>query len=290
MKTASVPSVLSSFSKAVSRGAALNFGLSGGKHCESTCRHHPANFNAGEGGSEVCYAVGVELRGDRVQLKNKLGRHESTTPHKLVGSALVELEREAMYDQPARPWFRFSTGGSLPSKRRATADRRFVPLLTMLLAHLHKRGTPVHLPIESAAKARFYRGVVGCLAVVRESLQTSNMCPDTIATHAIPEGPCSFTAGEDVPAGPRKRLRVIAAARAAAAAWSKRTGRKTIVCPAVVVGWLSRSKSTCGGRTEEQVAEWRAGAKCGSCTACALKHIDVVYPAHGVSLAKVRAK
>jgi len=127
------------------------------------------------------------------------------------------------------------------------------------------------------------------LAVVRESLQTKKMTPETIASHPIPEGPVSFTAGEDVPAGPNKRARVIAAAREAAAAWARLTGRKTIVCPAVVVSFLSRSKSTNGGRSPEQLADWRARAKCGSCTACALAHVDVVYPAHGVSMVK-RAK
>jgi hypothetical protein len=279
-----IPSVLSTFGKAIAGAAALNFGRSGGRNCESTCRHHPDNFNAGEGGSEVCYAVGIEQRGDRAQLANKLDRHEQTPASRIVGAALVELEREALYDIPARPWFRFSTGGSLPSPRRAAADRLFIPRIVALLTFLAKRGTPVHLPVESAKKARWYRRMIGGLAVVRESLQTPRMTPDTIENHPIPDGPVSFTAGEDVPAGPNKRGRVIAAARAAAAAWARRTGRKTVVCPAVVVSFLSRSKATCGGRSKEQIDLWRAGAKCGACTACALAHIDVVYPAHGVSM------
>ena len=65
-----------------------------------------------------------------------------------------------------------------------------------------------------------------------------------------------------------------------AAAWAQRTGRKTIVCPAVRVSFLSRTKAGRGARSAEQVKQWRNGAKCGSCTACACPLMDIVYPAH----------
>jgi hypothetical protein len=98
-----------------------------------------------------------------------------------------------------------------------------------------------------------------------------------IAAHAIPAGAVSFTAGENVGKGSDKRRRILAAAVAAAAAWSARTGRKTIVCPAVRVSFLSRYKN---GKTRDENRAWRESAKCGSCTACAQSHIDIVYPAH----------
>lgn len=272
--------VLGSFSKGVDGAASLNFGRSGGANCETSCRHHPAHYPAGAARDGICYALVVENRHDRVQLKDKLDRHEAAEASKLVGKALHELEREALYKKPPRPWFRISTNGALPKPAAALADRLFIPRFRALLAFNRKRGTPVHLPVESPEKAAFYREHVGDLAVVRESIQTPDMTPDTIASHPVPAGPCSFTAGEHVGKGPNKRGRILAAAAAAAAAWAKRTGRKTIVCPAVRVSFISRTKAGKAGKTPAEVEAWRKRAKCGSCTACAMAHIDIVYPAH----------
>jgi hypothetical protein len=278
--------IFTTFSKGVRGALALNFGQSGGANCEQSCRHHPVHFRAysesaesGQARDGLCYAAVVETRDDRQGLANKLERHEQLPSSVIVGRALVELSAMLLRGI-AVPWFRFSTNGALPGPAAARADRRFIPLFRELLATLRAHSVPVHLPVESAEKAAFYRGIVGGLAVVRESIQTPNMGPETIATHTIPAGPCSFTAGEDVGAGPAKRARILAAAAAAAAAWAQRTGRKTIVCPAVRVSFLSRTKSACGNRTKEQIEQWRAGAKCGSCTACAQEVFDVVYPAH----------
>lgn len=273
--------VLGSFSKGVDGAASLNFGRSGGANCDTGCRHHPVNYAPGADRAGWCYADIVERRADRVQLQRKLDRHEQTPPSLLVGKALLELEREELYGRPPRPWFRFATNGAMPPPADALADRRFLPLLRALLTHLNRRGTPVHLPCESAEKAAFYREHVGDLVIVRESIQTHHMTPDTIAGHAIPTGAVSFTAGEDVGKGPNKRMRILAAADAAAKAWAKLTGRKTIVCPAVRVSFLSRCKAGRGGRTTEQAAAWREGAKCGQggCPGCS-RDVDVVYPAH----------
>lgn len=271
--------VLGSFSKGVEGAASLNFGRSGGANCDLGCRHHPANFPAGADRAGWCYADIVERRGDRVQLKAKLDRHESAPASVLVAKALLELEREELHGRPARPWFRFSTNGALPPPAEALADRPFLPRMRALLAHLNRRGTRVHLPTESSEKAAFYREHLGDLVIVRESIQTADMNADTIASHAIPAGACSFTAGENVGKGPAKRARILAAATAAAKAWAKLTGRKTIVCPAVRVSFLSRSKATRGDRSPEQAAAWREGAKCGACPGCAID-CDVVYPAH----------
>lgn len=276
-------SVLGSFGKGVPGSASINFGLSGGANCESACRHHPENPNAAANPADLCYAAILERRHDRAQLRNKLARHERLPGSVIAWRAHMELEREALYDLPARPWVRFSTDGSLPSRRKALRDSKFAARFRALVEFCAKRSgrDRIHIPVESAKKAQFYRELVGDIATVRESLQTPHMCPDTIARHAIPSGPVSFTAGETEPAGPNRRLRVLAAASAAAAAWATRTGRKTIVCPAVRVSFLSRLKAYQRGRSKEQIAAWRAGAKCGSCCACALAHIDVVYPAHG---------
>lgn len=279
-------SILGSFSKGVNRSASINFGLSGGRNCESSCRHHPQNAHAIENPADMCYAAVVEQRSDRQQLADKLERHEQLPSSMVVGRALIELEREALYDHAPRPWYRFSTNGSVPGKRKALRDRQFLPRLRQLLEFANKRSGSgrVHFPVESAEKAAFYREQIGDLVTVRESLQTPDMTPERIAAHPIPAGAVSFTAGESVPAGANKRLRILDAASAAAAAWAKRTGRKTIVCPAVRVSFLSRLKAYARGRSKAEIADWRNSAKCGSCRACALAHVDVVYPAHGSAL------
>lgn len=272
--------VLGSFSKGVDGAASLNFGLSGGANCDTGCRHHPAHYVGAATRAGICYAKVVELRHDRVQLADKLARHEAAAASAIAAKALLELEREELHGRPARPWFRFSTNGALPKPAIALADRQFLPRFRALLAFNRKRGTPVHLPVESADKASFYREHAAGLAVVRESIQTPDMSPDTIAGHAIPAGPVSFTAGESVAPGKDKRRRILAAADAAAKAWAKLTGRKTIVCPAVRVSFLARTKAGKGSRSPAEVDAWRMSAKCGSCKACAWEHVDIVYPAH----------
>jgi hypothetical protein len=271
--------VLGSFSKGIASARTLNFGISGGANCATSCRHHPAHYSAGAPKDGACYAWIVEKRADRQQLADKLDRHEKLPASIVTGKALVELSRAILHGA-AVGWLRISTNGAVPQPTEALADRRFIPLLRQLLETAQRAGIPVHFPVESAEKAAFYREHIGDLVTIRESIQTHDMCADTIAGHDIPAGACSFTAGENVGAGPNKRGRILAAAAAAAAAWSRRTGRKTIVCPAVRVSFLARTKAGRGNRTAAQVAGWRAGAKCGSCTACALAHIDVVYPAH----------
>lgn len=260
--------VLGTFSKGVDGAVSLNFGVSGGAHCDRSCRHHPDR----EGN---CYAVAVELRDDRKGLAAKLARHEISDPARLVGRAMIELHRLML--RRAVPWFRFSTNGSLPQPSTVRGDRRFASLLRELCGMLRGAAVPVHLPVETAEKADFYRGIVGDLVVVRESIQTPCMTPDTIAHHAIPTGPASFTAGEDVGPGPNKLRRILDAAAAAARAWSARTGRRCIVCPAVRVSFLSKYFN---GMGKADKAQWRKRNKCGSCTACANPLVDICYPAH----------
>ena len=273
--------VLGTFSKGIKSARTLNFGISGGANCETSCRHHPVHYRDVFGAPRdgACYAWIVEGRADRQQLAGKLDRHEKLPASIVTGKALVELSRALMRGATVG-WLRISTNGAVPKPAEAIADRRFIPLLREFLETCNRHGIPVHFPVESAEKARFYREKVGDLVTIRESIQTHDMSPETIERHDIPGGACSFTAGEKVGAGPHKRARILAAAAAAAAAWARRTGRKTIVCPAVRVSFLARTKAGRGNRSAEQVARWRAGAKCGSCTACALAHVDVVYPAH----------
>lgn len=272
--------VLGTFSKGVKSARTINFGVSGGANCATECRHHPIHYSGAESHAGLCYAKVVEGRGDRKPLAAKLERFEKLPASQVIGRAFVELSRVALNGGKLPEWLRISTNGAVPTPAAAAADRPFIPLLIETLKFTKKHSIPVHLPMETAEKAEFYREKLGDLVVVRESIQTADMNPDTIAAHAIPAGAVSFTAGESVAPGKNKRGRILAAAAAAAAAWAKLTGRKTIVCPAVRVSFLARTKIGKGNRTPEQVSEWRGANKCGSCTACALSHVDIVYPCH----------
>jgi hypothetical protein len=275
--TFTIGTVLGSFSKGIKGAVSINFGISGGANCATSCRHHPTHYDGAESNDGKCYAVIVENRADRVQLKDKLERHEKLPASQIVGRALVELSRLALHGKRLPPWVRISTNGAVPAPADALADRRFIPLLRELLAFCKTHSIPVHFPVETAEKHSFYTAQCGDLATVRESIQTHDMNACTIGTHAIPNGAVSFTAGETVGKGGNKRKRILSAAVSAAAAWSARTGRKTIVCPAVRVSFLSRYKN---GKTRDENRAWRESAKCGSCTACSMSHVDIVYPAH----------
>ena len=275
--TFTIGTVLGSFSKGIKGAVSINFGISGGANCATSCRHHPTHYEGAESNDGKCYAVIVENRADRVQLKNKLERHEQLPASQIIGRALIELSRLALHGKKLPPWVRISTNGAVPSPAAAVADRRFIPLLRELLAFCKTNAIPVHFPVETAEKAAFYSDKCGDLVAVRESIQTHDMTPCSIGAHAIPNGAASFTAGESVGKGSNKRKRILAAAVSAAAAWSARTGRKTIVCPAVRVSFLSRYKN---GKTRDENRSWRESAKCGSCTACSMSHVDIVYPAH----------
>ena len=66
---------------------------------------------------------------------------------------------------------------------------------------------------------------------------------------------------------PMTRLERVRESKRVAAERTARTGRKCIVCPAVAARYLNGNKPN-------------PAAKCGNCVACALAHVDVVYPLH----------
>lgn len=233
--------VLGSYGKAVAGACSLNYGTSGGKHCDPRCSHYNVD----------CYAARTEIRPDRTELANKLARHESTDPAELTNQALAELQRMADKGQEP-PWFRFSTNGSLPTE----PDPDFADAIRRLVDFLQKHEVPAHLPVETADKARKYRRILNGKLVVRESCHTKKR-------FLTAKGAVSMTAGTRE----QSRLERVAASKALAAERTVRTGRKCIVCPAVASRYLHHNKPS-------------EHAKCGNCTACALAHMDVVYPLH----------
>jgi hypothetical protein len=248
--------VLGSFSKAADGSVSVNHGVSGGPDCDSDCAHHPESTAPNP--TRACYAARTEKRPDRRQLAEKLRRHQGLPPALLIGAALVEL-RQLVERGKTPPWIRLSTNGSLPKPKNASP--LFLSQLRAFLAYAKDQGIPVHIPVESKRKARFYRKAIGNLAVVRESLQGL----DAVETA---DGPVSLVAGADI-RGRNIRRRRVEAARNLAKRRREATGRKCIVCPAVVVSFFYRSDP-----------DRRAKAKCGRCTACAEAHVDIVYPLH----------
>jgi hypothetical protein len=135
-------------------------------------------------------------------------------------------------------------------------------MLVKVLEFCQANRIPVHFPVETYGKARYYRSLVGKLAVVRESA----VSPERFLRA---KGPASAVAGTP---GTTRESR-IAAARELAAERRQETGRKVIVCPAVLNSWAS-------SRTRKDSIPANPRAKCGACVACSLHDVDIVYPLH----------
>jgi hypothetical protein len=151
--------ILGSFGKGVKGSISVNFGLSGGRNCDTDCQHHPDN-------SGRCYAATLERRPDRQNLAAKLARHEATDAAELCRHASLELWQ--MKTPP--PWLRISTDGSVP--KPADWSDGFRAAFRGLIKMAVSQNVPVHLPVESADKAAAYRQLVGDLVTVRQSAQS----------------------------------------------------------------------------------------------------------------------
>jgi hypothetical protein len=254
-------SILGGFSKGVANSVSINFGLSGGKNCDKRCPHL----------CTVCYAQNVEKRGDRIPLKNKLARHQKMSPALLCGRALVELQTMAA-SGIIIPWVRISTGGSVPMPAVVRGDKFFASQMRALLMWCAAQHIPVHFPVETHSKARFFRAVVGPLATVRESAVNIGRFFRAIGAVSVVAGNRGQT-----------MLDRIATATATAKQRTQASGRKCIVCPAVTAGFkykLSGIRWRTSGKKIGPQPQPNLRAKCGNCTACADDGCDVVYPLH----------
>lgn len=254
-------SILGSFSKGIENSISINFGMSAGENCETNCQHHPVNNGA-------CYAVRAEIRPDRVQMANKLARHEAMPAWQICGKAIVEIN-DILRRGHVIPWARISTNGSLPKANKARKDKLFCSQFRSLVKLCVENGVPVHIPVESNKKARFYRSIVGDLVTIRESVQNVKRFESAKGAVSIAVG-----AGEKL----RDRIEI---ARETAKTRTENTGRKTVVCPAVVASFNYKLKNRGLKQVERTELKTRySKAKCGACTACAQSTIDIVYPIH----------
>jgi hypothetical protein len=249
--------ILGGFGKGVDGSVSINFGTSAGKNCSKRCRHR--SDYKGADATNACYAEAIEKRPDRTQLLAKLKRHDKMPAALVCGAALSELQALELRGI-VPPWVRFSTAGSLPMPGDVTNGFRtqLRALVTWIVSH----GIPIHLPVETQGKAEFYRTIVGDLVCVRESLQR-------LGSHTTAVGAISWVSGDDIVTGKAIFLRRIERARAECKERTAATGRKAIVCPAIVASFRQRLG-----------ADPNPLAKCGSCTACAVSTIDVCYPKH----------
>jgi hypothetical protein len=244
--------VLGTFSKGADGSYSLNFGTSGGKYCDRSCKHHPQS--TARGATRSCYAVAVERRPDRAGLLTKLRRHERTNPTVLVRQALLEIQRLVNHNRPPC-WLRISTGGSVPGPLEATPS--FVHGLRVMVAYCNEHDVPVHFPVETTGKAEFYRLALDRHIVVRESVTDD-------ATFLVASGPIAYTAGRP---DQTRRLRV-EACRQLAKARKIMTGRPSLLCPAITSRFLSTDNKP------------DPRFKCGKCRACVCPGLDVLYPLH----------
>lgn len=243
--------VLGGFEKAIPGSVSVNFGLSGGKHCDPSCRHHPESTDPDP--TRACYAVRVELRGDRRDLYTKLARHEAAGPEAVMQRANDEICRKIALGARI-PWVRISTNGSLPNP--ADASPAFLESLRGFLKVCKAQAIPVHIPVETASKTLFYKKAIRGLATVRQSAQSLQQFLDC-------KNPTAFTVGTRE----QTRIERVESAKQVAKLRTEMSGRRTVVCPAVASRYLNNNVPN-------------PKAKCGNCRACSEQNTDVIYPLH----------
>lgn len=254
--------IFGSFGKGVDGSISLNFDVSGGRNCDTGCALHPQSTNPKwqNAGGIPCYAVRAEIRPDRQGLTRKLGRHGKLGAAQVCGAAIVEYR--LMRDKGVSvPWARISTNGSVPQPEnvRPIFRAQFRTLLAMFLDD----DVPVHFPVETKEKRRFYDHMVGDLCTVRESC---NLDVDRFVHATVPRsvvvGSRSMSRNERV----SEAQRVAKLAR-------ETSGQKIVVCPAITHSWASNP-------VRKNAIPKNDRAKCGACTACADQNVQIVYPLH----------
>lgn len=241
----SVCHALSFFAKSIPGGVCLNLSESAGIWCDDICIYK----NPTDPSIPTCYATRIE--GFRPGVKNR-GRRNRLTVVQVINMATLELRqiRELGFYVP---WFRFSAFGPVPKPAQAKAIRGFESAFQILINEIAehvKLGCGFHFPVESVHKAKYYQQFLPEGMTVRESCQSER-------TALRRDRAISWVAGSPGMAKPDK----ISLAKAFIAKRLNKTGRRSVICPAT----MSRSNSK---------------HKCGQCTACHHKQIDVVYLSH----------
>jgi O-acetyl-ADP-ribose deacetylase (regulator of RNase III) len=256
--------VLGSFGKGIEGSYSLNYGQSSGKNCDKSCPHHYQS--TAENATNACYATRSETY--RLALKNRLQRHEKCGAYQITRKAIREIQH--LIDTGHKPkWLRFSVAGSVPQPEDVTVP--FRKALRELLDLCEANEIPVHFPVETNRKARFYRRIVGGRCVIRESTHDEQ-------AFVLTGGQTSFVGGTSEMS---KKERLEDSKRLATLR-TEATGRKAIVCPAVATKYYAYDRARAAGKTHQEAQKETGSplAKCGSCTCCADATKDIIYPLH----------
>lgn len=252
--------IFNSFGKGVDRSISLNWDMSSGENCSVTCRHH--RHSIAENATNACYSTTAESM--RPSVRESLERKGAMSPLQIIGMAYIQLgELFTFLDSVGEvlEFFRMSSAGSVPPRESIPEHerKRYETIFRLFCLALVKRNVAIHFPVEDVEKWEYYHSLVGDIVTVRLSLQ--DLASETSETR-----PCSFVVGEDIRSRNSKsvkRDRIALAKRRAQERYSA-TGRKTIVCPAIVSTFQKREKKI----------------HCGECDACSRHGVDVVYPLH----------
>lgn len=236
--------------------------VSHGQIAKFCAASHAASFgpSAGQGGFcsrscrlwDCCYAAKSERR--RPNVRRSLARLRSLSP--------IEIARRTRYEMPRRfSWFRWCVAGSIPERSDFGSGAEwseFRAEVRETTAAAVDSGADVHFPVETAQKARTWRGVLrGLGVVVRRSAQVQTV--RALLRSRDHRSWVVVAPGRTIHAGGVRRS-VVAENRAYAfrvAEQVRAAGQTCVVCP-----YPSR--------------------KCGECRACASPAVDVVlYPFHG---------
>lgn len=252
--------IFNSFGKGCEDSIALNWDYSSGPNCSTTCRHHAQSIR--KNATHACYSTTAEKM--RPAVKGSLEQKGRLSPLRLIGLAYLQLGELFIFLESKNrklKFFRMSAAGSVPGKSQIPESerKRFETVFRLLCLALVKHGAKVHFPVESLAKFEYYNSLVGDIVTIRLSLQTRE------SELAFP-GPSSFVVGEQFRSSNCKNVKLsrIEYARERASERYQKTGRKTIVCPAIVSTFEKRDRKIL----------------CGHCDACANSNIDIVYPLH----------
>ncbi len=221
---------LGTFGKGCHGSLQLSVATSAGPYCDKRCNNRVH-----------CYGARVESLPQRGPLHRKLLRLEQRPPDEIFRAALAELPIST-------PWLRICSFGSLPG--RPTKELRLA-IIALDAAALRNR-IPVHLSLETAAKATTYRAITAHITV-RETVQAKHRWLDATTPVAVVAGTPRQT--------PLQRLNT---AHLVAKQRQEATGRTVEVCP----------HTSAKIRAVFDLEPF----KCGNCTACVDHNRDIVYP------------
>ena len=252
--------IFNSFGKGVDKSISLNWDMSSGDNCSTSCRHHRDSL--AENATHACYSTTAESM--RPSVRDSLERKGKMSPLEIIGLAYIQLGGLFTFLDSVGEileFFRMSSAGSVPPKESIPEHerKRYETIFRLFCMTLVKRNVAIHFPVEDVEKWEYYNSIVGDIVTVRLSLQD-------VASETTENRPCSFVVGEDITVKTSKSVKRdrIALAKRRAQERYKATGRKTIVCPAIVSTFEKRESKI----------------QCGQCDACSRRGVDVVYPLH----------